>query len=133
MTLEYRRVHDESSRRPVALIVVCDHCGRREVGYAWFKWSGLWWWRPYPQGLHPQRRARLVRNTAGGPRPRTLDGPVTSPVEVDLTSGPHRWATRCPRHGDLVTAEVDPATLSPATTLRVRATRSAVRYGYTSS
>jgi hypothetical protein len=119
VTLEHRDVQDR--RVPVALIVQCAVCRRRDVGYAFFDGPGLWWWRPYPQGLYPHRRARLVANRGGRPRSRTIEGPVIGPVPVDLRAGPGRWRTRCPRHGDLETPELDPATLSPTSTRRLHA------------
>ncbi len=122
MTLAYRHVHDGSSKRPVALVVVCGYCGSREVGYAFYDGPTLWWWRTYTTPIPARRRDGWLRNTAGRGRSHTIGGPDYGPVEVDVAGGPHPWVARCPRHGDVVTPELDPAALSPTSTRRIRAT-----------
>jgi hypothetical protein len=132
VTLAYRRVQDEESKRPVALIVVCDLCGNREVGWAWHAHGEVVWWtvvtpfvsweglaletEPFPEAH------RRFRQTTPKDEQRRLQREY--PVAVLPGSGRVLFRARCPRHGDLTTAEVELADLDPATTRRCRAYRS---------
>jgi hypothetical protein len=104
VNLAYRRVAQEDSTRPVSLIVLCDLCGNREVGYAWHDGGQVLLWTPKP--------LLAFYGLRGGDR-------VAKPGVWNAQSRPQM---RCPRHGDLRALEaVDPADLSPASTRRIRA------------
>jgi hypothetical protein len=132
VSLAYRRVQDEASTRPVALIVLCDACGNREIGWAWHDHGEVVWWTvvtPFVswEGLAPETETfpeahRRFRRSTPNDEQRRLQREV--PVAVLPGSGRVLFRARCPRHGDLVTPEVELADLEPTTTRRIRATPS---------
>jgi hypothetical protein len=117
VTLAYRRVRDETKKRPVALIVICDACGNREIGWAWHDGGGLHWWAAEVPYLDSQdgwfRRFHAKRSTSAS-------GETSNPVLPDDWDWV-RLRARCPHHGDLVTPEIDRTDLVPTSTRRIRA------------
>lgn len=138
MTLSYRRVQDETSMRPVALIVICDLCGNREIGWEWHCNGCVKWWSvvtpfiaqkglaaelPEPDDAEAFREAhRRFRQSTPKDEQRRLQREYS--VAVLPGSGRAQFRARCPRHGDLEAPDVDLDELEPETTRRIRATRS---------
>jgi hypothetical protein len=138
VSVAYRRVQDEVSPRPVALIVICDACGNRELAWAWHddgvvKWWALEaafihqkWWLPEPKppverDTEVLREAlRRFRRSSTKEEQRRLRR-ASPPVVLE---GRARYTARCPHHGDLFTPEISPADLDPTTTLKIRVIRS---------
>jgi hypothetical protein len=121
VSLAYRRVRDETKKRPVALIVICDACGNREIGWAWHDHGVMRWWDvegPYVED-DPAQHKRLRRETPKGVLRRLEREWPTVGLRGDW--GPVRFKARCPNHGDVTTPEIDLAELEPARTRRCRA------------
>jgi len=122
VSLEYRRVLDEESLRPVALIVFCNECNR-EVGWAWHDdGQVLWWplvanveaqWLTEPKARAVQVQGKLYRL-----------GREARACSAEELNEPGRIHVRCPCHVKLITPEIDPAELAPVRARRIRAFRS---------
>ena len=122
---------------PVALVVVCDHCGQKEVAFGWFE-RETFYVNAFrhddvqappkaPQGAPgsserrqwERKRGEFVeRLAATKERGRSL--PVSDGGHVSAVAAQRRVKVWCPRHGEL-RVELDPAEFDPRWTLTRRA------------
>jgi hypothetical protein len=108
------------------LIVMCDHCGNREIGWAWRDGPGELWYDGEAEPPHDLGPARddIADTPAGMREAKAAGGRLTGPVtrrrlSIHLDDG--HLIAYCPKHGGCITLEpVELPTSGPCRRLRAR-------------